>query len=133
MLFGTFMSYDQTQRLPRETSTPTANGTIQGLIRNSLGLGLPSVAVGIRNVSSGQAFSSTTTGAGIFRFVNLPAGRYDLRAVLDGFRSFERAHRGDQLFGVWHDLILTVPLRRLGMKSSCARTSEDASSRRGVR
>jgi hypothetical protein len=91
MPLAALVSSAQTQRLPRETSTPTAAGTIQGLIRNSLGLGLAGVAVGIRDVSSGQAFSSTTTGDGIFRFVNLPAGRYDLHAVLDGFRSFERA------------------------------------------
>jgi len=81
-------TFAQDQRLPRQTPTQTA--AVQGILRDPSGLGLGGASVTLRNLENGQAFATTTSGDGVFRFLNLPPGRYTLQAVLDGFQGVDR-------------------------------------------
>ncbi len=81
------------QRIPRQTAPTTA--AIQGIVSNTRGLGLGGVVVRVWNANLQSAdgkpvAQATTLGDGSFRFVKLPAGKYDLRATLDGFQSFDK-------------------------------------------
>jgi hypothetical protein len=78
----------QEQRLPRQTQVRTASA--QGIFRDSSGLGLGDVAVTLRNLDSGQTISAVSSGDGVFRILNLPSGRYALRAGRDGFQPVDR-------------------------------------------
>ncbi|MBI3665831.1 MAG: carboxypeptidase regulatory-like domain-containing protein [Acidobacteria bacterium] len=77
------------QRIPRQAAAATA--AIQGIVRNEDRLGLGGVTVILRDVSGGQSFQANTTGDGVFRLLNLPAGRYEMTARREGFEPFERA------------------------------------------
>src|ERR1700744_4423713 len=74
------------QRLPRETPPTTA--AIQGLLRNPAGLGLGGVRVHLRDRATNTSVDAITSGDGVFRYLNLPPGVYDLRAELEGFDQF---------------------------------------------
>ena len=74
------------QRIPRET--PPTSAAIQGVLRNPVGLGLGGAKIHLRNRSTGVVVDTTTTGDGVFRFVHLPAGTYELRAELAGFEPY---------------------------------------------
>jgi hypothetical protein len=99
LLAGTLAIYVLTcgtasaQQIPRQTAPTTA--AIQGIVSNPHGLGLGGAVIRLWNGDLQTAdrrpvAESTTMGDGSFRFVKLPAGRYDLRATLDGFESFDK-------------------------------------------
>jgi hypothetical protein len=75
------------QRIPRET--PPSTAAIQGILRNTGGLGLGGARVHLYNRSTGASFDTTTSGDGVFRFVNLAAGTYEMRAELEGFEPYQ--------------------------------------------
>ena len=79
------------QRIPRQTAQSTA--TVQGVLRNPLGLGLGGVQVRLLGISGGAGRETATSGDGVFRITGLRPGRYELRTELAGFepvtRSFE--------------------------------------------
>jgi hypothetical protein len=75
-------------RLPRHVSSPAA--AVQGIVRNSLGLGLGGVRVDLWNVSASQSVQAITTGDGVFRFLNLSAGHYQLTGGRPGFEPMQR-------------------------------------------
>lgn len=91
------MAAPSQQRIPRQTTPATA--AVQGVLRNPLGLGLGGAAVRLRNLADGRTFETTTTGDGVFRFLKLPSGHYELKANLDGFEPLARddihLHAGD--------------------------------------
>jgi hypothetical protein len=77
----------QGQRIPRQTAPATA--AIQGIVRTDVGLGLGGVTVILQNLSSGRSrLQTSTTGDGVYRFLNLAPGRYQLKATRDGFEPF---------------------------------------------
>ena len=78
-----------TQRLPRQTPVKTA--ALEGLIQDPTGRGVGGAAVALRNLSTGDRRSATTTAEGIFRLVDLPAGRYELTVEEPGYEQFSRA------------------------------------------
>lgn len=78
----------QDQRLPRQAPSQAA---FQGILRDASGLGLGGASVTLRNLESGQTISTTSSGDGVFRFLNLPLGRYALQADLDGFERIDRS------------------------------------------
>jgi hypothetical protein len=102
------------QRIPRQRAP--VNGAVEGLFVNDEGLGLGNVAVTIRNLASNEAVLVRTTGDGIFRVVSLRPGRYSIRAVLDGYRTFDRTNltvRPGELVSVQAELLATgVPIRK---------------------
>jgi len=77
----------QAQRLPRQTGPTSA--AIEGIARTAdTALGLGGVAVTLQNLSTGRSTVATTTGDGAFRFLNLPPGRYQIKAARDGFEPY---------------------------------------------
>jgi hypothetical protein len=80
-----------------------------GVIKDPAGLPVPAATVEIRNMGT-EAVASTTTGPdGIYRFVALPPGNYDLTVRKEGFALLRRTgltlRVGDQIS---LDLSLTV-------------------------
>ena len=102
------------QRIPRQKAP--VNGAVEGLFLNDQGLGLGNVAVTIRNLATSEMVLARTTGDGIFRVVNVRPGRYSIRAVLDGYRTFDRTNlmvRAGELVSVQVELLATgVPARK---------------------
>ena len=81
-------AFAQDQRLPRQT--PAQASAFQGILRDPSGLGLGGVSITLRNLQNEQSVSATTSGDGVFRILNLPPGRYALRAELDGFQRIDQ-------------------------------------------
>src|ERR1700761_348651 len=87
-MIGVAAAQSQPQRLPRENAP--SNAAIQGVIRTTAGLGLGGVHVKLRNRTTNVVVESSTSGDGVFRFLNLSPGAYQLDAVIDGFEPFHR-------------------------------------------
>jgi hypothetical protein len=81
-------SRGQGQRIPRQSTRE--NVAIQGIVRTETGLGLGGVTVVLQNLSNGRSLQTSTTGDGVYRFLNLAPGRYQLKASRDGFEPFAR-------------------------------------------
>jgi hypothetical protein len=75
------------QRLPRQLQPATAS--LQGIVRNELGLGLGDVLVTLQDVSTGEKHEKHTMGDGVFRFPNVPPGSYILQVSREGFQPKE--------------------------------------------
>ncbi|HYL37567.1 MAG TPA: carboxypeptidase-like regulatory domain-containing protein [Bryobacteraceae bacterium] len=78
----------QSQRIPRQSAPATA--AVEGIVRTEAGLGLGGVAVALENLSSGLSVTASSTGDGVFRFLNLAPGRYQLKASREAFEPFTR-------------------------------------------
>jgi len=76
------------QRLPRQTAPATA--AIQGIVRTEQGLGLGGVAIVLQNLATGKSVPTTTTGDGVFRFLSLAPGRYQIKATRERFQPLAR-------------------------------------------
>ena len=88
--------------------TPAAAQTsanLTGTVVDTSGGALPGVALSLRNTGTGLTRAATSTPDGRFVFAGIPAGTYDLRAELSGFRPAVR--RG---LAVSVAQSLTVPL-----------------------
>ncbi len=88
LLVSTAAFAAQSQRIPRQT--PNTAAAITGIVRTEAGLGLGGVSVVLQNLSTGRSLTTTTTGDGVFRFLNLASGRYQLKATREGFEAFAR-------------------------------------------
>src|SRR6266540_777998 len=67
-----------------------ANGTMEGVVRDSTGAVLPGVSVTVVNLETGVVRSPLTDGAGTYRALLLPLGTYRVKAELTGFKAVER-------------------------------------------
>ena len=76
----------QQERIPRQTAPATA---IQGIVETEDGLGLGGVGVVLQD-AGGRSFMTTSAGDGTFRFLNLAAGSYQVKAARDGFEPFSQ-------------------------------------------
>ena len=80
-----------------------------GVVRDPAVLPVPGAAVEIRNVDSGASAATQTGTGGVYRFVGLSAGNYELNVRKDGFAALRRGgltlRVGDQ---VALDLVLTL-------------------------
>jgi hypothetical protein len=74
------------ERIPRQGAAATA---MQGIVETEEGLGLGGVGVVLED-GSGRSLTTTSAGDGTFRFVNLAAGRYQVKAARDGFEPFSQ-------------------------------------------
>lgn len=66
-------------------------GTISGTVADESGAVIPNVTVTITNKATGVARTVTTNAEGYFSAVALPAGDYDVKAEVTGFRTLVRA------------------------------------------
>src|SRR5262249_14513996 len=62
-------------------------GTILGTVSDSGGGVLPSATITATNRDTGFVRTARTDGAGAFTMVNLPLGRYQLKAEAEGFKT----------------------------------------------
>src|SRR5438874_5492599 len=68
----------------------TANGSIEGTIKDSSGGLLPGVTVTIHNADTGEQRVVVTDANGLFRAPLLPLGSYKVSAELSGFKKYEQ-------------------------------------------
>src|ERR1700674_2171732 len=77
-------------RIPRQQAQTTA--AIDGVVRDAgfsnIILPVPAAALTLRNVQSGEIFSATTSGEGVFRVFPLPPGQYQLRVEAKDYAPF---------------------------------------------
>ncbi|RMG52032.1 MAG: hypothetical protein D6723_09445 [Acidobacteria bacterium] len=81
---GRSPSSERDQRIPRHP--PKRSGALQVRVRDSAGAPLPSVRLRLEEVRSSKVYEGASDGDGIFRFLNLPPGRYLLQALKPGFQ-----------------------------------------------
>ncbi|MGH9709794.1 MAG: carboxypeptidase-like regulatory domain-containing protein, partial [Candidatus Acidiferrales bacterium] len=79
-------SAQQNQRLTRPNQEISA---AQGMLRDSTGHPVGGAQITLR-MQGGKVFQTTSTGDGIFRFTNLPPGKYRLTITKDGFRTISQ-------------------------------------------
>ncbi len=61
-------------------------GSIVGIVKDTSGAVLPGVSVEAKSLSTGSVVSTVVTdGSGVFRFIGLRPGKYDVTAKLQGF------------------------------------------------
>ncbi|HYA89462.1 MAG TPA: carboxypeptidase-like regulatory domain-containing protein [archaeon] len=73
----------QEQRLPGKAAEKT--GALEGMVRDANGRPVPGARVTLRNLASGKIYDGTSTAEGVFRVIELPAGRYELKAACEGY------------------------------------------------
>lgn len=67
----------------------TTGGAIVGVVADSQGGVLPGVTITARNADTGMTRTAVSEADGKYHLVALPPGRYDVRAELSGFATFE--------------------------------------------
>src|SRR6266446_4901863 len=77
-------------RIPRQQAQTSA--ALDGVVRDSSEPGaarpVSAAVLTLRNIQSGQVFSGTTSGEGVFRVFPLPPGHYQLRVEANDFAPF---------------------------------------------
>jgi hypothetical protein len=63
-------------------------GSVVGNVSDPNGGAVPTAAITITNVGTGQARNTTTNDTGLFSFTDLPSGTYDLDCYKPGFAKF---------------------------------------------
>src|SRR5436190_364421 len=61
--------------------------SVQGTVSDQTGSIVPEVRLALSNVDTGVAIETASNEAGIFRFPDLPPGKYRLRATKTGFQT----------------------------------------------
>ncbi|HWE51749.1 MAG TPA: carboxypeptidase-like regulatory domain-containing protein [Bryobacteraceae bacterium] len=64
-----------------------STGTITGTVKDQTGAVVPGAAVSITNKDTGQARTTTANAAGLYSAPTLPAGNYDVKVEMNGFRT----------------------------------------------
>jgi hypothetical protein len=64
-------------------------GSISGTITDASSAAAPGVALTLRNQANNLTYSTTTSAAGAYSFLNLPVGTYNLAAEAKGFQRSE--------------------------------------------
>ena len=77
----------QNQGLTRPSQQFSA---VEGILRDSAGLPVGGAKITLRLGQSAKIFETASTGDGVFRFRNVPAGRYALTVTKAGFRTITR-------------------------------------------
>jgi hypothetical protein len=77
-------------RIPRQQAQNTT--AVDGIVRDagfpSIALPVPGATLTLRNAQSGQVFSTTASGEGVFRLFPLPPGQYQLRVEAKDYAPF---------------------------------------------
>ncbi|HEX4003526.1 MAG TPA: carboxypeptidase-like regulatory domain-containing protein [Candidatus Acidoferrales bacterium] len=79
----------QQERLPQ--SKPVRTGAIEGTIREPNGNAVVGASVELRNADTGEVRQQTASADGVFRLIDLPPGRYELKIAHDGYTSYTEA------------------------------------------
>ena len=68
----------------------TDRGTLTGTVSDTTGAVIPGVAIEAKNVQTGAAYQAGSSETGNYTLAQLPAGTYELSALLPGFKKFVR-------------------------------------------
>ena len=60
-------------------------GTIQGTVVDNQNLAVPAATVTVRNIDTNVTREVVTDREGVYRFLNMPVGNYELSVELSGF------------------------------------------------
>lgn len=71
-----------------------ANGSIEGVVKDTTGAVLPGAAVTVTNVDTGSLRVVTTDSSGLYRAVLLPLGTYRVKVEMPNFKAMERTGIG---------------------------------------
>lgn len=96
-------------------------GTIQGVVTDIDGAGLPGVTVTARNQASGVTQSSVADVAGRYRIAGLPSGAYTVTFELQGFARMERP---EVVLRLDDELVLNVGMRLSDVEETITVTGE---------
>jgi len=66
-------------------------GTIQGTVVDNQNLAVPAATVTVRNIDTNVTRETVTDGEGVYRFLNMPVGNYELTVELSGFSRYVRS------------------------------------------
>lgn len=66
-------------------------GSIKGVVRDRVKHPVPEVALTAKNLDSGSNRYSVSDTGGVYRFVDLPPGRYSITAQKKGYHNFKVA------------------------------------------
>ena len=75
---------------PPSAFSQTSRATITGTVSDEQGRALAKAAIQVTNSQTGMSFKTESTAAGSYAFVQLPAGAYDLSALVPGMLPFQR-------------------------------------------
>lgn len=76
------------QRITQQQSKPVQTGAIEGVVSSPDGKGVGAAKITLHNLATGQIIEKTTTGDGVFRLIDLPAGSYELRIHADDYEDY---------------------------------------------
>jgi Carboxypeptidase regulatory-like domain len=71
------------QRLPGQTAPKKAS--LQGVVRDAAGKPVIAAHVVLRNIGTRQALERNTDAQGVFRFIDVPPGTYELKVLATGY------------------------------------------------
>jgi hypothetical protein len=74
-----------------------ANATLTGTAKDATGGVMPGVTITVRNQGTNEVRTAVSSADGVYRLTNLPRGTYEVKAELDGFKTFAQS-----------DVLLTV-------------------------
>jgi hypothetical protein len=87
------------QRLPGQSAPKKA--ALQGIVHDSNGKPVLGATVALRNLATDQKFEKVSGSQGVFRFVDVAPGDYELKIAAPGFQDFSgpalQLHPGDDL------------------------------------
>jgi hypothetical protein len=86
----------------------TFQAQISGEVRDSTGSLVPNAKLTATNIATNTAFSTQSNEQGIYRFLALPPGQYNVAASLAGFKKYER---GPITLQVNDNITLDIPLQ----------------------
>src|SRR5262245_52588665 len=66
------------------------SGTILGIVYDQSGAVIPGVSVLAINKATGQRYTGSTDGGGLYNLPSLPYGEYSLEATLQGFQTAKK-------------------------------------------
>ncbi len=75
----------QQQQLPGKA--PQKTGAIQGVVHDSNSRAVGAANIVLRNAATGEIRKTTSTAEGIFRFAELPPGKYELSVACAGYET----------------------------------------------
>ena len=68
----------------------TFQGQISGEVRDATGAIVPNAKLTATNIATNTPFTTQSNEQGLYRFLALPPGQYNVTASLTGFKSYER-------------------------------------------
>src|SRR6476659_6644143 len=71
-------------------SAQTGNGTITGVVTDPTGAVVANAPIDVKNTETGVLFRAISTDTGNYTIPQVPLGKYELSATVQGFKKFSR-------------------------------------------